>query len=121
MPQSTPSASANTKIRMVRPLEESAEQPGPGTVLTNRTLIIASNRGPVTFTQESDGSFTTRKGSGGVVTAVSALARDRQPIWVAAAMNDGDRARAAQAKAQGEALISPPGDASEFRLQFVVP
>ena len=54
-----------------------------GDVLSDRPLIVASNRGPVTFTRERDGTFTSRKGSGGVVTAVSSIARDRKPIWVA--------------------------------------
>jgi trehalose 6-phosphate synthase len=89
--------------------------------LANRTLIVASNRGPVTFSYSDDGTFTSRKGSGGVVTAVSAIARDRQPIWIAAAMTDGDRARAEVARRTGEGLISPPGQKSEFRVQFVVP
>jgi trehalose 6-phosphate synthase len=89
--------------------------------LANRTLIVASNRGPVTFSYSDDGTFTSRKGSGGVVTAVSAIARDRQPIWIAAAMTDGDRARAEVARRTGEGLISPPGQKSDFRVQFVVP
>ena len=90
-------------------------------LLANRTLIVASNRGPVTFSYSDDGTFTSRKGSGGVVTAVSAIARDRQPIWIAAAMTDGDRARAEVARRTGEGLISPPGQKSDFRVQFVVP
>ena len=89
--------------------------------LANRTLIVASNRGPVTVSYSDDGTFTSRKGSGGVVTAVSAIARDRQPIWIAAAMTDGDRARAEVARRTGEGLISPSGQKSDFRVQFVVP
>ncbi|MCA9862959.1 MAG: trehalose-6-phosphate synthase, partial [Thermomicrobiales bacterium] len=85
-----------------------------------RPLIIASNRGPVTFTRRAGGSFDSRKGSGGVVTAVSAVARERQPVWIAAAMTDGDRQRAAVAKEDGEHLIEF-GDPAEFRLRFVVP
>jgi trehalose 6-phosphate synthase len=85
-----------------------------------RPLIIASNRGPVTFTRRSGRIFDARKGSGGVVTAVSAVARERQPIWIAAAMTDGDRQRAAQALEDGEKLIEF-GDPTEFRLRFVVP
>ena len=88
--------------------------------LGDRPLIVASNRGPVTFSIQDDGSFTARKGSGGVVTAVSAIARERQPIWIAAAMTDGDRARAKLAERQGEGLIGY-GTPSEFRLRFVVP
>src|SRR3954468_22665055 len=90
------------------------------TDLGTRPLIIASNRGPVTFSRQSDGSFEARKGSGGVVTAVSAIARERQPIWIAAAMTEGDRLRAAHADETGEGLIEF-GNPCEFRLCFVVP
>src|SRR4051794_39159285 len=86
----------------------------------SRPLIIASNRGPVSFARRGDGSFTARKGSGGVVTAVSAIARDRQPIWIAAAMTEGARQRAAVALERGEQLIQF-GDPPEFNLRFVVP
>ncbi|MFM9105074.1 MAG: trehalose-6-phosphate synthase, partial [Chloroflexota bacterium] len=88
-------------------------------VLRERALIIASNRGPVTFSRQDDGSFTSRKGSGGVVTAVSAIARDYQPIWIAASMTEGDRLRAEVARSQGEELIEY-GRPPEFRLRFVV-
>ncbi len=83
-------------------------------------LIIVSNRGPVTFTGRGNGQFEARKGSGGVVTAVSAVARERKPIWIAAAMTEGDRQRAALARASGEQLIEF-GSPAEFRLRFVVP
>ena len=112
--------STQPMIRVVPP-PQAEPHPSKDQLLDGRTLIIASNRGPVTFTLEEDGSVSSRKGSGGVVTAVSAIARDRQPIWIAAAMTEGDRARAELARQQGEGLISPPGDAPEFRLRFVVP
>ncbi|HEX5497729.1 MAG TPA: trehalose-6-phosphate synthase, partial [Thermomicrobiales bacterium] len=89
-------------------------------VLRERPLIVASNRGPVTFALEDDGTFRARKGSGGVVTAVSSIAREHQPIWIAAAMTDGDRARAEVARRQGDHLIEY-GRPPEFRLRFVVP
>ena len=54
-----------------------------------------------------------------MVTAVSAIARERQPIWIAAAMTEGDRLRAAHAQDTGEALIEF-GNPCEFRLCFVV-
>ena len=90
-------------------------------ILSDRPLIVASNRGPVTFTRERDGKFSSRKGSGGVVTAVSSIARDKQPIWVACPMSDGDRARAELAEKDGETVISPAGDNPEFKLKFVLP
>ncbi|HYH13452.1 MAG TPA: trehalose-6-phosphate synthase [Thermomicrobiales bacterium] len=90
-------------------------------VMEERQLIVASNRGPVTFTQRSDGSFSARQGSGGLVTAVSAVLQGQQAIWIAAAMTDGDRARAAAAEEAGETLITPHGSGSNFRLRFVLP
>src|SRR5215212_9720270 len=90
------------------------------TELGTRPLIIASNRGPVTFSRQSDGSFEARKGSGGVVTAVTAVAREHKPIWIAAAMTEGDRQRAADAQNAGENLIEF-GNPCEFRLRFVAP
>lgn len=98
-------------------------EPALDDLLGTRTLIIAANRGPVAFTQEQDGTFRSRKGSGGVVTAVSAIAKDRQPIWVAAAMTDGDRSRARQAEEDADTLIAPDTGQGrpEFLLRFVVP
>ncbi|HQY30896.1 MAG TPA: trehalose-6-phosphate synthase, partial [Thermomicrobiales bacterium] len=90
-------------------------------ILAERPLIVASNRGPVSFTRERDGKFSSRKGSGGVVTAVSAIARDKHPIWVACPMSDGDRARAELAEKDGESVITPEGENPEFRLKFVLP
>ena len=90
-------------------------------VLADRQLIVASNRGPVSFTEHSDGHFTARQGSGGLVTAVSAVLKEHQAIWIAAAMGEGDRARAKQAADSGETLITPHGTDSQFRLRFVVP
>jgi trehalose 6-phosphate synthase len=84
-------------------------------------LIIASNRGPITFHRQPDGSFISRKGSGGLVTAVSGIASGIQPIWIAAAMGADDRARAQAADQQGQTLILPNGEKSEFRLRFVQP
>lgn len=102
------------------PTADNASADDPDVTDMKRPLIIASNRGPVTFTRRARGAFDARKGSGGVVTAVSAVARERQPIWIAAAMTDGDRQRAALAQEEGEQLIEF-GDPPEFRLRFVVP
>lgn len=94
-------------------LAESARQ-----LLNEVTLIIASNRGPVEFQREEDGSFSSKRGSGGVVTAVSAVSRYTNPVWVASAMTEGDRERAQQAQEEGETVITD--DDSTFRLRFVV-
>jgi trehalose 6-phosphate synthase len=102
------------------PTAEHASADDAEATKAKRPLIIASNRGPVTFTRRARGAFDARKGSGGVVTAVSAVARERQPIWIAAAMTEGDRERATAAQEEGDQLIEF-GDPPEFRLRFVVP
>jgi trehalose 6-phosphate synthase len=99
--------------RAQKSLPESARQ-----LLERITLIIASNRGPIEFQADEDGNLTTKRGTGGVVTAVSAVSRYTDPIWVAAAMTPGDRLRHEMAEAAGETVIAP--DESDFRLRFVV-
>jgi trehalose 6-phosphate synthase len=49
-------------------------------------LVLVSNRGPVTY--QPDGSV--KRGSGGLVTALTGLASHRDAIWIASAMTDGD-------------------------------
>ncbi len=93
----------------------------PAELFGGRPLILASNRGPITFHRQADGTFSSRKGSGGLVTAVSGIARGIQPIWIAAAMGPDDRARARLAEEQGQTFILPSGEQSEFRLRFVEP
>src|SRR5687767_11493478 len=49
-------------------------------------LVLVSNRGPVTY--QDDGSM--KRGTGGLVTALTGLASHRDAIWIASAMTDGD-------------------------------
>src|SRR5215471_3451882 len=64
----------------------SAEPPG--------RVLIASNRGPVSFSLGNDGKLTSRRGGGGVVARLSAVAGRAEVLWVCAALNDADRAAA---------------------------
>jgi trehalose 6-phosphate synthase len=58
-------------------------------------VILVSHRGPLRFARESDGTFTRRRGAGGVVTALGPLlARDEPVTWIAAAITDDDIAAA---------------------------
>ena len=87
------------------------------TVLDARRLIVASNRGPVEHHISSDGTIQARRGSGGVVTALSTLANHLDFTWIANAMGEGDR-RVAQ-QSQGDQVRSPiPGQ--RLSLQYVV-
>jgi trehalose 6-phosphate synthase len=59
-------------------------------------IVIASNRGPFSFTQNENGTFSSKRGAGGLVTALSALAQRYDVLWVAAALGEGDRAWSAE-------------------------
>ncbi len=61
------------------------------TLVSKRRLIVASNRGPVEFHRDARGRLGTKRGSGGVVTALAALAGELPLTWVAATMSEGDR------------------------------
>ncbi len=52
-------------------------------------MIIASNRGPVSFSRDENGEQTLERGSGGLVTALSGLASQIDVTWVSCAMTSG--------------------------------
>jgi len=54
-------------------------------------ILVASNRGPVSYTVGDDGELTKRRGGGGVVSGLSAIGPDADALWVCAALSDGDR------------------------------
>lgn len=54
-------------------------------------IVIASNRGPFKF-KEKNGTLQVERGSGGLVTALAALAEQYEVLWVAAALDKADRA-----------------------------
>jgi trehalose 6-phosphate synthase len=59
---------------------------------TNQPLhiIIVSNRGPFTFSVR-EGEPVAERGSGGLVTAISAVARQYEILWISCALSGGDR------------------------------
>ena len=83
-------------------------------LLGDRRLIIATNRGPVSFAAGADGRLRPRRGSGGLVTALGQVGRHVPLTWVAAAMGEGDRRAAADPKLLREA----GGDDDRVRLRF---
>jgi trehalose 6-phosphate synthase len=55
-------------------------------------VLIASNRGPVSFTLGDDGRLSARRGAGGLVSGLSSVADHSHLLWVCAALSDADRA-----------------------------
>ncbi len=82
-----------------------------------RKLIVASNRAPVSYRLE-DGQRVTRRGGGGLVTALRSLVSQHDVTWIASAMTEEDRAVAAGAG--GESVVETARDGSAYRLRFVV-
>ena len=55
-------------------------------------LLLASNRGPVSYVEGDDGTLQARRGGGGLVSALSCAVQSGQPaVWVCAALTDADR------------------------------
>jgi trehalose 6-phosphate synthase len=59
---------------------------------TTAPIVLASNRGPVSFSIEDDGTLTPRRGGGGLVSGLSAIGTEQDSVWVCAALSEGDRA-----------------------------
>ena len=76
------------------------------------TIVVASNRGPVSFDRDASGVLVAQRGAGGLVTALSGVFFRDDTTWVAAAMTDGDREVAAEGYE-----IDPD---SHQRVRFVV-
>ncbi|MGH8869779.1 MAG: alpha,alpha-trehalose-phosphate synthase (UDP-forming) [Actinomycetes bacterium] len=60
-------------------------------------VLVASNRGPVSFTRAEDGSLVLRRGGGGLVSGLSAVAEHTAVLWVCASLSEHDRWAARQA------------------------
>ncbi len=57
-------------------------------IASERSLIIASNRGPVTVSKNEQGEIEFQKASGGLVTALSGIAGRIDATWIASASNE---------------------------------
>ena len=62
--------------------------------MSERRILVASNRGPVTFIETDQGDPALKRGSGGLVTGLAASVQATGGLWVAAAMGEGDRQQA---------------------------
>ncbi|MDQ1046590.1 trehalose 6-phosphate synthase [Streptomyces sp. V4I2] len=57
-------------------------------------VLVASNRGPVSYEVRPDGTGGTlhaKRGGGGLVSGLSAIGSDAGTLWVCSALGDGDR------------------------------
>jgi trehalose 6-phosphate synthase len=76
-------------------------------------LVLVSNRGPVTY--QDDGSV--KRGTGGLVTALTGLASHRDAIWIASAMTDRDAEVSEEQGGRAFEVEAPDG--GEYRIRLV--
>jgi trehalose 6-phosphate synthase len=62
----------------------------PVDFFSNRALIIAANRGPITLETDQDDSLQFRYGEGGLVKALLGLCRHADTTWIACARTEAD-------------------------------
>jgi trehalose 6-phosphate synthase len=81
----------------------------------SQQVLVASNRGPLSFAYADDGSLVARRGGGGMVSALTSglsTSDEVDVLWICAALSDADRAAAAKGVQPGnppvEMLDIPP-------------
>ncbi len=86
-----------------------------------RPILIASNRGPVSFASV-DGELIASRGAGGLVTGLGPLVHGTDARWIAAALTDGDRlaAESGMIEAEGFKVRTLAIDPDELDLAYNV-
>ncbi len=79
-------------------------------------VLVASNRGPVSYAVADDGSLVAKRGGGGLVSGLSALGPDAG-LWVCAALSEGDREAARRAGAR----LDPEGTGGQAVRMLDIP
>ncbi|MFF4550473.1 trehalose-6-phosphate synthase [Streptomyces sp. NPDC001435] len=54
-------------------------------------VLVASNRGPVSYEVREGGALHAKRGGGGLVSGLSAIGPHTDAVWVCAALSDADR------------------------------
>jgi trehalose 6-phosphate synthase len=86
------------------------------TMVDDRQLIIVSNRGPAHFDRDERGERVVHRGGGGLVTALTGLASQREALWIASTMTDEDVAVAYE---HGGEPFEVEIDGIEYRVMLV--
>ncbi|GAA2156558.1 alpha,alpha-trehalose-phosphate synthase (UDP-forming) [Actinomadura napierensis] len=60
-------------------------------------VVVASNRGPVSFSLSDDGGLTMRRGGGGLVSGLAGVASKQDVLWVCSSLGEADRTAARRA------------------------
>lgn len=77
-------------------------------------VIVAANRGPVTFERDDEGGLVGRRGGGGLVTALTGVLARTGGLWLASALSEEDRRIAADGPVRIDA-----GSEASYRVRFL--
>ena len=78
---------------------------------------MVANRGPVSYARSPEGERITKRGGGGLVTALRGLVAQHEVTWIASAMSEEDRAVAEEH--EGDAFDEVWRDGSPYRIRLV--
>ncbi|WP_314223735.1 alpha,alpha-trehalose-phosphate synthase (UDP-forming) [Streptomyces zaehneri] len=74
-------------------------------------VLVASNRGPVSYEVREDGSLHAKRGGGGLVSGLSAIGPEAGALWVCSALSDGDREAVRRGVGEeGVRMLAVPAD-----------
>jgi trehalose 6-phosphate synthase len=97
----------------------SVTDPSVSSALGDAPLVLVSNRGPVTYERGEDGERIERRGTGGLVTALTGLVNHRSDtLWVASAMSAEDAIVSTEHGSRG--FTVSPAPQTEYRVRLVV-
>ena len=86
------------------------------------SVVVVSNRGPLSFSLGDDGELEAGRGGGGLVSSLGPLVKEAGATWIAAAITDADRQAAEEGvvEAEGFKVRSLAIDPSTFRMAYDV-
>src|SRR6202050_4185958 len=83
-------------------------------------VMLASNRGPISYHFGADGTLTGRRGGGGLISGVTSglagMTAESEVTWVCAPFSDADRAAARRQDAADGGDTGDAGDAGDVAL-----
>ncbi|MEA2844554.1 MAG: trehalose 6-phosphate synthase, partial [Actinomycetota bacterium] len=99
-----------------------SQSPGSQAPSSKSSLVVVSNRGPLSFSLGDDGELEAVRGGGGLVSSLGPLVREAGATWIAAAITDADRQAADEGlvEAEGFKVRSLAVDPATFRMAYDV-
>ena len=82
--------------------------------LGERRLVVAANRGPVSFHSDPSGEPIVTRGLGGLVTVLTEVLREHDGTWIATSLGDEESRLAEQGR-----CVEVELDGDTYRVRYV--